>query len=147
MSQAKLYEVPFELAVIESPRGPLGPVSYLSSDGYAITSTTRHPDEAYKLLEFLASRYAMTVRANVAGLQPSRRSVAQYWLDTFPRQFPSLAKVSWTTFFRATEYAEPEPYFHNYSEVWALLMPALNRIWSGAPARTTIDGVSGAICF
>jgi multiple sugar transport system substrate-binding protein len=145
VSQARLYDVPFELAVVESPQGPLGKVSYLGSDGYAVVSTTKHPDAAYRFVEFLAGRYAMTVRARVAGLQPSRRSVAQVWLNAFRTQFPTLSNVNWIAFFNAAEYAEPEPYFHNYTEVWALLMPALNEIWNGAPVRTTIEKVAGPI--
>lgn len=142
---AKLYETPFDLRVVEPPQGPKGPASLLVSDGYAIVAASKHPDEAWRLLQFLTSQYANKVRAVSAGLQPSRRSVAKTWIDNMPRSFPALAGVDWTTFFRIAEYSDPEPVFYHHTDVWRILTPAMNSIWAGTPPQTAIARVVDSI--
>ncbi len=141
-----LKDVPFELGVAETPRGPAGQATMVSSDGYAVVSTTKHPDEAFRLVQFLASTYASRVRASVAGLQPSRRSAAQAWLEAMPKRFPVARGVDWTLFLRATEYAQPDPVFYRHNEVAPLVTKAVNDILgSNQPVRARIAEVAPAV--
>jgi len=141
-----LADVDFRLGVVEPPRGPAGRATMVSSDGYAVVAGTEYPEQSFRLVRFLAGKYASELRASIAGLQPARRSTAEVWLDAMPQRFEVLRGIDWGAFLRATEYAQPDPVFHQHSHVMQILNPAIDEIFSkGASVRNTVESIVAPI--
>lgn len=65
---------------------PMGPVSrgyYIASDMFGISATTKHPEEAWRLLKYLTSPEGMTAHMEVMGRGPARRSVYPAYQELF----------------------------------------------------------------
>src|SRR5690606_23120210 len=66
---------------------PMGPVSrgyYLASDMFGMSATTKHPEEAWRLLSYLVSQEGMTAHMEVMGRGPTRRSVYPAYQEMYP---------------------------------------------------------------
>jgi ABC-type glycerol-3-phosphate transport system substrate-binding protein len=121
-----------KLAVAPMPAGPGGrPSAALGGAQLAINAHSRHPDLAWKLIEFLTAPEQMLERAQVAGQYPPRRSL---WED--PRLAEALG-VPLRDVRRILESATPRPVTPVYSELSETLQIHLHRALSGqaAPAE------------
>jgi len=76
------------------PKGPRGRATRFGSYPLSIASTTKHPEEAWELLKFLASPFAMRTRLRMgsAAFTPARRSVAESpdYLGVTPPDHPEV---------------------------------------------------------
>lgn len=64
--------------------GPKGRRPYIVDDAFGIWSGTRHPDEAWEFLKFITSTRGQQLMVEHEGLAPTRRSVAQHYIDIDP---------------------------------------------------------------
>lgn len=83
--------------------------SVTGSGGFAIASTSKYPDYAWKLLENVLSREALFVSAKTASNAPPIRSI--YKDEEFIEQFPTMEAC-----YPQFEYAQPRPSLAKYSE-------------------------------
>lgn len=75
----------FDWNVAPRPKGPNGRKPWAVDDAFGIWSGTRHPDEAWRFLKFLASREGQEIMSTIEGLAPTRRSVAPVYLSQSDR--------------------------------------------------------------
>jgi multiple sugar transport system substrate-binding protein len=78
--------------VAELPAGPAGRSNFLFTVAYAVPRASRHPDAAWKLIEFLTGE---AVQARVTFALPSRRAVAARYVERHPEYRPILEAVSY----------------------------------------------------
>jgi multiple sugar transport system substrate-binding protein len=79
----------------ELPPGPAGRSNFLFTVAYVIPRTSRQPDAAWALIEFLTSE---SVQDRITFAVPSRRAASERYVRTHPEYQPIL---------NATAYAEP----------------------------------------
>ena len=73
--------------VSELPAGPAGRSNFLFTVAYVIPRTSRHPDAAWRLIEFLTSE---PVQERITFALPSRRAVADRYVQRHPEYRPIL---------------------------------------------------------
>ena len=83
--------------------------SVTGSGGFAIASTSKYPDYAWKLLENVLSREALFQSAKLASNAPPIRSM--YEDEEFIEQFPTMEAC-----YPQFEYAQARPSLAKYSE-------------------------------
>lgn len=83
--------------------------SVTGSGGFAIASTSKYPDYAWKLIENVLSREALFQSAKLASNSPPIRSM--YEDEEFIEQFPTMEAC-----YPQFEYAQPRPALAKYSE-------------------------------
>jgi len=97
------------------------------ADGYAVAATTKHPEAAIRLLEFMASPWAEKAMCiSIVGLQPTRRSVAHVW-DT--QSIGAQAGYDVAAFSRIMEYARLDPAFQDNEKIGEIFDPIWDQIW------------------
>lgn len=103
--------------------------SLLGMENYAVSSTTRHPEEAWQLFSFLLSKQAQTVMAEKLEKQPSRQSVANASYVT------ATTSYNRRVFVEALAYAHIAPNVPNWERIKPLIDQPLDRLWLG---QTTV---------
>lgn len=83
--------------VVELPAGPAGRSNWLFTVAYAIPRTSRHPDAAWKLIEFLTSE---AVQERITFALPSRREVSEQYVDKHPEYRPILDAAAYAVPYR-----------------------------------------------
>jgi multiple sugar transport system substrate-binding protein len=76
--------------VAELPAGPAGRSNFLFTVAYVIPRRSRHPDAAWRLIEFLTSEL---VQERITFAVPSRRRVAERYVERHPEYRPILDAV------------------------------------------------------
>lgn len=110
------------------PKGPKGRATRFATFDLSISNTTKHPEEAWKLLKFLSSPFAMRTRLKMgaADYTPSRRSVAQSpdYLSINPPDHPEV-------FIRALDYARLDKcgFFIEGGEIYRAIQTQLDLVW------------------
>lgn len=99
-----------ELGIIELAEGPMQRSTLVNNDGFAVTSTTKHPDAAFKFVKFLASPYANEQRVKSIGMAPATRSVADVWLEHAENLY-NIDRRHLAAFMNSASHAEPAPRF------------------------------------
>ncbi|MBE3584463.1 MAG: sugar ABC transporter substrate-binding protein [Limnochordaceae bacterium] len=122
-------KVKFQVGLAPLAQGPGGRSTLATMDGYGMYTGSKHKDEAFALIRFLVSPYAMQVRALFQGLQPARRSVGPEWADLMAKAYPNTRSLYVKVFVDAMAYAEPEPFFVDNNVVSKLLYPALSAVF------------------
>lgn len=98
----------FHWEVLPFPQGRAGSRVGVDASGYALSSTTTHPKEAWELLAFLTSRPVQTAFAQGGLIVPARQDVAQspafrvspasssqVFLDAMASGVPTQAPLRW----------------------------------------------------
>ena len=89
----------FKYGTAPLPAGPNGDkATFAFTVAYSAFAGSQHPDEAFQLMEFLNSDQIMLNLTTAAGVMPSRTSLTEQWLTTFPER---------QLFVDAAEYAHP----------------------------------------
>jgi multiple sugar transport system substrate-binding protein len=120
--------VKFDWDAAVFPKGPKGGRGYLiSGGGYSILRSTKHPQEAWKLLTFLAGEDGQKALALTGLAQPAIKSIAQSsaFLDGKP-------PVSKKFLLDAVNYGCFAPDTDLWQEALSsCIQPALDKVWSG----------------
>jgi len=82
----------FRIGVAPMPAGPAGRATLATTDGFGIYSGTRHPEEAWELLQFLISKEYGRAMAQASFLQPARASLVEDWAGYIRNEFPEQAE-------------------------------------------------------
>lgn len=108
-------KVSFGWNVFPMPIGPSGErATFATIDGYAINRNTKHPEEAYALLKFLAGPVANEILAKYLGLQPAHRDVVPEYISLMRELNHDVSEIHMHVFTDAGPYAYPQLL---YSEV------------------------------
>ena len=99
--------------------------SVTGGGGFAIASTSEHPDYAWKLIENVVSREALFQSAELASNAPPIKSM--YEDEEFIEQFPTMMDC-----YPQYEYAQARPALAKYSE------------WSNGMQVSLHEAVTGA---
>ncbi len=83
-----LANAPFRVGIAPFPTGPAGRATLATTDGFAISAATRHPEEAWELLKFLVSEQYGLAMAEASFLQPARASLVDQWAEFIRADYP-----------------------------------------------------------
>lgn len=82
----------FRIGIAPMPKGPVRRATLATTDGFGIYAETEHPDQAWKLMEFLVSKEYGLAMAKANFLQPARASLIDDWVRFIRSEFPEKAK-------------------------------------------------------
>jgi multiple sugar transport system substrate-binding protein len=82
----------FRIGVAPMPAGPAQRVTLTTTDGFGIYANTRHPQQAWELLQFLISEDYSLAMARANFLQPARASLVDEWDQIIRKEFPEKTK-------------------------------------------------------
>lgn len=75
-----------KIDVVEMPAGPAGQKTLLSSNAYSMAAKSKHPEEAWKFLSFIAGPEGAKVGAqSKVVVQPGEMNAAKVWASQFPQ--------------------------------------------------------------
>ncbi len=119
----------FKWDVAMFPKGPKGVRSLVGGgSGYGLLSTSKHKQEAWKLIAFLSSPEGQARFASTGQIQPARIAVANSpaFLDG---KEPENKKM----LFKAVDYGIDYPIVTNWREIQnGIIGPYLDRVWIGS---------------
>ncbi|WP_257350227.1 ABC transporter substrate-binding protein [Pseudalkalibacillus decolorationis] len=92
--------------------------------GHAIAANSKHPDEAWKLLEFLASEEANQMFSESGLFIPAYNGTQEKWVEAIP-------EMNLQAFIDMLDYAVPYPANENTPEWQKLEYDILPKAWSG----------------
>jgi multiple sugar transport system substrate-binding protein len=87
-----LANADFRVGFAPFPAGPARHATLSTTDGFAISATTEHPEEAWELLKFLISQEYSLAMAEANFLQPSRLTLVEEWADFVRAEFPEESR-------------------------------------------------------
>ncbi|TDF98775.1 ABC transporter substrate-binding protein [Paenibacillus piri] len=122
-----------EFDIAHNPKGPKGIGGVFGIGGYAIMSNTKHPDEAWTFMKWLASKEQQARMTEIGGSVPGRLSVAN---SDAILKYPEHAKI----YYDETKYVtllETPPAF---SEIEATFNSELGLMFEGK--KTVDNGLS-----
>ena len=115
-------------------KGPTGDRTVLAaSDGWAITKQTKHPDETWQLLKFLAGLTFQTKAVvGCEGIIPGRESLFPTFLSKVREMRPNLKNVRLETIVEAVEAGYPRDtfWFKNNNCAAEHIIPALEAVFT-----------------
>lgn len=120
--------------VVELPEGPKGRSNFVFTVAYAVSKDSKHPAEAFKLVNYLTSEEAQRQMIQLGLELPSRKSVAKdpFFADKPDRQ-ALIAGVAYAIPFQYT--ANHAPYVDEFAKALE------NMILNGADPKTELDKV------
>ena len=83
-----LANADFRVGIAPFPTGPAGRATLATTDGFAISAGTPHPEEAWELLKFLVSEQYGLAMAEASFLQPARASLVEQWAEFIRADYP-----------------------------------------------------------
>ncbi len=117
----------FQWDIAPLPRGPKGSISGLDASGYAMAASTRYPEAAWMLIEYLSSSMAIR-RLTESGLMiPARQDVAESSVFLSPDQLPTHSRV----FLDVIPSGMPTRSHPRWNELSEELNLALEPVWDG----------------
>lgn len=120
-----LTDAKFDWNVINFPAGDKGSVVPLDSSGWAIAKSSKHKKEAYKLLEFLASKESSEKFVKSGLIVPARKDVAQ---EAFLNDNSSLLNNK--VFIDVIKTSKPTPVSFNYNEILDNIQEKTNYLYN-----------------
>lgn len=111
--------------VAELPAGPEGPSNFLFTVAYVIPQTSKHPEAAWKLIEYLTSARS---QAQVTFALPSRKAESARYAERHPEYRPILSGAA---------YARPYEFGPKGDRVKDRLGVAVQEIFLGAKDAET----------
>ncbi|MNX65094.1 Cyclodextrin-binding protein precursor [compost metagenome] len=132
----------FNWDVLPFPRGKAGSVVDVDASGWAIARSSRHPEAAWELVKFLASRKSSETFAAGGLIVPARRDVAESPRYLDPTQAPKGARA----FVEAIATGRPMRTPPNWNEVANELDQQLEPLWAGRePAAPVLKRAAARI--
>ncbi|MET3941966.1 multiple sugar transport system substrate-binding protein [Paenibacillus sp. PvP094] len=124
--KAYTEETKFSFDVVETPAGKAGNKSQLLGLPIAIGSQTKHPDEAWRLLEFLTHGGGQDIQSNIVGAYPSVKRAEKMFLDGqySPESVEAVPKAM-------KENTVVMPSFPNLAQAHDLIQPVVDEIARG----------------
>ncbi len=118
----------FDWDVQVLPRGPER-VSTLFTVCYSIARSSKHPEEAWRLVKFLTGPVGQKATARSGHAIPSMRSIAES--PDFLEAPAVPQKINTRVFLDAVDYAVPTPTNRKWSRIQEILSRELQFVWEG----------------
>ncbi len=115
----------FDWDIVAFPKGSRGSVVGLDVSGWAISSSSKHKDVAWKFIEFMVSEKSMTKFSKDGLIVPSRKSVA--YSPVFLDGYPANA----VAFLKAVDTSVPTPICTKYVELNDLIDENFESLFDG----------------
>jgi multiple sugar transport system substrate-binding protein len=130
--------VTFRWDIVPFPQGPAGSIVDADASGWVISKRARNPQNAWKLVEFLASRKASEAFTKPGLIIPARKDVATSPVFLDPLQPPASSQL----FLNALENGKPTPTVPYWNEAIETLNGALEPVWEGTQtAEQALKGI------
>jgi multiple sugar transport system substrate-binding protein len=136
-----LNEANFHIGVAPMPAGPARRVTLTTTDGFGIYAHTRHPQEAWELLQFLISEDYSLAMARANFLQPARASLIDKWDQIIRQEFPEKTRDMNLAVFADGQikgYSVVAEVFANMTEATRLATEAWDQIFTLGQAPVSI---------
>lgn len=129
-------EIDFNWDITRFPKGSEGSIVGTDTSGWAISSKTQHPQEAWRFVSFLASKNSIKKFTQSGLITPARVDVANSGIFLNKNLPPENSEV----FVDIIKDSLPTPVTENYQELTDILSDALEPVWGGKScAETVID--------
>ncbi|MCK4260152.1 MAG: sugar ABC transporter substrate-binding protein [Halanaerobiales bacterium] len=136
----RFIDVGFEWDIAPMP-SDVKASTWIDLVAYCGSADTEHPEETWKLIEFLTGKKIQEQVAKAGHAIPARKSVANSpaFLDSIPVNNKAHLEIN----------SEPLPVFNNWGEVWDALNRNFESVWTGEDtaaeavkaAQKEIDGI------
>ncbi len=128
--------IDFNWDITKFPAGKAGSIVGCNSSGWAISSRTKHPDESWRFISFLAGKNSITKFTRSGLITPARVDVAYSRVFLDKKLPPGNGEI----FIEAAKSSIATPVTENYRELTDILDNALEPVWAGkVPAREAIN--------
>jgi multiple sugar transport system substrate-binding protein len=136
-------EYPFQTRIAPFPKGPAETVTLATSDGFGIAIGSRHPYEAWELVQFLSSPVYERAIAKAHMLQPSRKSVLAYWYEIVRETYPVMEGVDMEVFGEGVELdlGITSEIFKDTALAYEMLQPAIDQLLK--LGKIGVEGLDG----
>ena len=118
--------LPFPANTAENRKIPM------DASGWAISSSSKNKNEAWRFIEFMSSEYAISKITNDGLILPALKTVA--FSDIFLKHSPNNSKA----FLQDIDYAIPTPVCVKYSEILDILDGELEKLFNG---KSSVDDI------
>jgi multiple sugar transport system substrate-binding protein len=123
--------------VAPMPNGPVKRATSVNSAGFVIAKDSKHPDEAFKFIQFALSETGQKSLASLGFAIPVLESVATS--DSYLKQPGSLNQQ---VFLDSVSFAQMKPVFKGYEEWAGVVGDGLTPVWDGeADLAATLDEI------
>ena len=123
--------------VAQMPQGPAGRATSVNSAGFVVAKGSKHPDEAFKFIQFALSKAGQTRLAELGFAIPVLKSVAES--DAYLKQPGDLDQ---RVFLDSVAFAHMKPVFKGYEEWAGVVGDGLIPVFDGeAELEATLDEV------
>lgn len=120
-------DINFNWDITTFPAGTAGSIVGADGSGWAMYSKTKHPEEAWKLIQFLASKKSITKFSETGLIVPARKDVANSKNFLEPEKKPESSLL----FLEIIKRAKPTPSVNRWNEVVDTIDVALEPVWNG----------------
>jgi len=120
-------DIDFNWDIAKFPRGKAGSIVDCDTSGWAISSSSKHPKEAWRLIKFLANKKSIESFTQSGLIVPARIDVANSEVFLNRDMPPKNSKV----FVDIIPNSMPTPVTGNYQEITDTLNTALEPLWNG----------------
>jgi multiple sugar transport system substrate-binding protein len=131
----------FRIGVAPMPAGPVRRATLTTTDGFGIYANTRHPQQAWELLQFLISEDYSLAMARANFLQPARASLVNAWDQIVRQEFPDKTKDMDLAVFADGQlkgYSVVAEVFANMTDAKRLVTDAWDQIFTLGQAPVSI---------
>ena len=117
----------FKWDVAPMPTGPAGQATSVNSAGFVMAKDSKHPDEAWKFIEYVLSPAGQTALAELGLAIPVLKPIAES--PVFLEQ--KTADINQQVFLDSLAFAHMKPVFKGYDEWSAAVGDGMATIWTG----------------
>lgn len=117
----------FDWDIINLPKGAYGSVSALDSSGYAVAESSKHKEEAVRLIRFLSTKESCEELAKSGLIVPARKDAAYSEAFLAPDKKPGHSKV----FLETVLNGKPTPVTVEYQRINDILKVSLEPLFTG----------------
>ena len=120
-------DLEFNWDIAKFPKGSSGSVVDADASGWAISKSSEHPEEAWRLVRFLASKQACQEFTKSGRIVPARVDVANSEVFLDKGKFPKNSRL----FIDIIPESKPTPVVENSQEIMDLVNITLEPVWDG----------------
>ncbi|EKE04216.1 MAG: hypothetical protein ACD_20C00097G0033 [uncultured bacterium] len=120
-------DLDFNWDIARFPKGSAGSIVDADASGWAISKSSRHPEEAWRLIRFLAGKHSSQEFTKSGLIVPARVDVANSDVFLDEGQLPKNSRL----FIDIIPESKPTPVVENQQEIMDLIDISLESVWDG----------------
>lgn len=123
-------DIEFDWDIAKFPQGSKGSIVDADASGWAISKSSKHKDQSWRLIKYLSSQQSVEKMTESGLIVPARVDVANSSVFLAPEQKPKNSRV----FIDIIDESIPTPVNENYQEINDIVNSALESVWVGKSA-------------